>query len=240
MKKVIIACISILIPAIIPIVWEIVNSDHKELTIEERKNTPIDSLYGNSFSIYYLDSIKVNNKYSVIEYRIINTGNTTIVGYGDWSDILTESNRLPITNGETSDLRFIQLTNNDIAELDKQNRLTFKQWRPKEYIDLICLSTNDSIININDRDIKDVQIIHKKLNDKITNFEELSLSTKWVQVGSYLLTIISIIMYLAPDFKHIVKDALETSHNKMLLILGFVAWLICIFYTLSLPLRWLL
>lgn len=240
MKKIIIACISILIPAIIPIVWEIVNSDHKELTIEERKNTPIDSLYGNRFSIYYLDSIKVNNKYSVIEYRIINTGNTTIVGYGDWSDILTESNSLPITNGETSDLRFIQLTNNDIAELDKRNRLTFKQWRPKEYIDLICLSTNDSIININDRDIRDVQIIHKKLNDKITNFEELSLSTKWVQVGSYLLTLISIIMYLIPDFKQIVKDDLETSHNKIYLILGFVVWLICVFYTLSLPLRWLL
>lgn len=240
MKKIIIACISILIPAIIPIVWEIVNSDHKELTIEERKNTPIDSLYGNRFSIYYLDSIKVNNKYSVIEYRIINTGNTTIVGYGDWSDILTESNSLPITNGKTSDLRFIQLTNNDIAELDKRNRLTFKQWRPKEYIDLICLSTNDSIININDRDIRDVQIIHKKLNDKITNFEELSLSTKWVQVGSYLLTLISIIMYLIPDFKQIVKDDLETSHNKIYLILGFVVWLICVFYTLSLPLRWLL
>ena len=239
MKKHIYEILALVI-AISSIAWEIFNSDHKELTIEERKNTPIDSLYGNSFSIYYLDSIKVNNKYSVIEYRIINTGNTTIVGYGDWSDILTESNSLPITNGETSDLRFIQLTNNDIAELDKQNRLTFKQWRPKEYIDLICISTNDSIININDRDIRDVQIIHKKLNDKITKFEELSLATKWVQVVGFLFNVIIIITYLISDFKHTVKDDLETSHNKIYLILGFVVWLICVFYNLSLPLRWLL
>lgn len=238
MKKHIYEILALVI-AISSIAWEIFNSDHKELTIEERKNTPIDSLYGNSFSIYYLDSIKVNNKYSVIEYRIINTGNTTIVGYGDWSDILTESNRLPITNGETSDLRFIQLTNNNIAELDKQNRLSFIQWRPKEYIDLICLSSNDSIININDRDIKDVQIIHTKLNDKITKFEELSLSTKWVQVVSFLLNVIIIIIYLIFDFKHMVKDVAETSH-KIYLIIGLVLWLICMLYTLSLPLRWLL
>lgn len=239
MKKIISFWATLLIPSIIAILWNILSSDHKELTIEKRKNTPIDSLYGNCFSIYYLDSIKVNNKYSVTEYRIINTGNTTIVGYGDWSDILTESNRLPITNGESYDLRFIQLTNNDIAELDNQNRLTFKQWRPKEYIDLICLSTNDSIININDRDIKDVQIIHKKLNDKITNFEELPLSTKWVQVGSYLLTLIFVLIYLLLDFKHMVNEVSGTSH-KIYLILGLVVWLICIFYTLSLPLRWLL
>lgn len=239
MKKIISFWATLLIPSIIAILWNILSSDRKELTIEERKNTPIDSLYSNRFSIYYLDSIKVNNKYSVIEYRIINTGNTTIVGYGDWSDILTESNSLPITNGETSDLRFIQLTNNDIAELDKQNRLTFKQWRPKEYIDLICLSTNDSIININDRDIKDVQIIHKKLNDKITKFEELSLTTKWVQVVTFLFNVIIIITYLISDFKHTVKDVSETSH-KIYLTIGMVVWLISILYTLSLPLRWLL
>lgn len=239
MKKIISFWATLLIPSIITILWNILNSDRKELTIEELKNTPIDSLYDNCFSIYYLDSIKVNNKYSVTEYRIINTGNTTIVGYGDWSDILTESSRLPITNGETSDLRFIHLTNNDIAELDNQNRLAFKQWRPKEYIDLICLSYNGRIININDRDIKDVQIIHKKQNDKITKFEELSLSTKWVQVVSFLLNVIIIIIYLIFDFKHMVKDVAETSH-KIYLIIGLVLWLICMLYTLSLPLRWLL
>lgn len=239
MKKIISFWATLLIPSIIAILWNILNSDHKELTIEELKNMPIDSLYGNCFSIYYLDSIKVNNKYSITEYRIINTGNTTIVGYGDWSDILTESSRLPITNGETSDLRFIHLTNNDIAELDNQNRLAFKQWRPKEYIDLICLSNNGRIININDRDIKDVQIIYKKLNDKITKFEGLSLSTKWVQVVSFLLNVIIIIIYLIFDFKHMVKDVAETSH-KIYLIIGLVLWLICMLYTLSLPLRWLL
>lgn len=239
MKKIISFWATLLIPSIIAILWSILSSDHKELTIEERKNTPIDSLYGSYFSIYYLDSIKVDKKYSVTEYRIINTGNTTIVGCGDWNDILTESNRLPITNGETSDLRFIQLINNDIAELDNQNRLTFKQWRPKEYIDLICLSTNDNIININDRDIKDVQIIHKKLNDKVTKFEELPLSTKWVQVVSFLTNVIIIIIYLVLDFKYIIKDVSVTS-RKIYLIIGMVGCLICMLYTLSLPLRWLL
>lgn len=236
MKKIISFWATLLIPSIIAILWNILSSDHKELTIEERKNTPIDSLFGNCFSIYYLDSIKVDSKYSITEYRIINTGNTTIVGYGDWSDILTDSNRLPITDVETSGLKFIQLANNNIAGLDNQNRLTFKQWRPKEYIDLICLTAKDGIININDRDIKDVQIIHKKLNDKITTFEKLTWSTKWVQVGSYLFSIIAIILF---NFKYMVNNVSRSPH-KIYLIVCNIGWLICALYTFSLPLRWLL
>ncbi len=237
MKKIIIFCLSILIPAIIPIIWDKVNSDHKELTIEECKKTPIDNLYGKKFTVYYLDSIKVDNKYSIIEYRIINTGNTTIFGYGDWSDILTESNRLPIISAQ-SDLKFIQLTNNNIAKLDNQNRLIFKQWKPKEYIDIVCLAANDDIINISDRDIKDVRIIYKKPNKKRTNFEELSMTTKWVQVAGYLLDLILIIIYIILDIKQSINYVAER-HRKRIAIYLTICF-IFLLYTFSLPLRWLL
>lgn len=242
MKKIIIFCIPILLPIIFEITWNIANADYKELTIEERRNIPINKIYGNNFSIYYLDSIKVENKYSVIEYRITNTGNTTILGFGDKSDILTEMNRLPITDNNSSDLKLIQLMPNRIAEIDDKNRLTFKQWKPKEFIDLICISENDSTININDRDIKDTNILYKKTDNKITRFEELSLSTKWTEVICYSINFIVIILYLFFDFLYLYKRQKDSnsSRSRCLIIINFVIWIICLLYTFSLPIRWML
>lgn len=236
MKKHIYEILALVI-AISSIAWEIVNSDHKELTIEKCKQIPIDSLYGGRFSVYYLDSIKVDNKYSIIEYRIINTGNSTIFGYGDGSDILTESNRLPIIDKQ-SDLKFIQLTDNNIAELDDQNRLAFKQWKPKESIDITCLTANDNIINISDRDIKDVRIRHKSSDSRITKFETLSMTVKRWQVICYLLTLIEVIIFVIVVFWNIIKVANAPYNKRMIISAVFV--LICILYTFSLPLRWLL
>ena len=236
MKKHIYEILALVI-TISPIVWDIVNSDHKELTIEECKKTSIDSLYDGQLSVYYLDSIKLNNKYSIIEYRIINTGNSTIFGYGDWSDILTESNKLPIIDKQ-ADLRFIQLAYNNIAELDDQNRLAFKQWKPKESIDITCLAANDNIINISDRDIKDVRILHKKTDSKITNFEKLSMSTKWSQVIFFLLTLIELTIFLIIVFRDIIKAANPRFKKRMAISLTIM--LISALYIFSLPLRWLL
>lgn len=242
MRKVITYCIPILIPILFQIIWEIKNANHKELTIEECRNVPINNIYGNKFSIYYLDSIKVDNKYSLIEYRITNTGNTTILGFGDKSDILTELNRLPITNIYSTDLKFIQLIPNKIADLDEKNRLVFKQWKPEEYIDLICLSMNDSIINISDRDIKDVSILHKKTGNKITRFGKLSKSTKWTEVICYSINLIIIILYLFFDFKYIYEQEKTSSsfRKQCLTIIKFVIWIMCLLYTFSLPIRWIL
>lgn len=216
-----------------------INTDYKELTIEERKYVPINEFYGNSFAVYYLDSIKLDDRFSVTEYRITNTGNTTILGYGDRSDILTEQNRLPITNENLSDWSFVQLIPNNIADLDVHNRLIFKQWRPKEYIDLICLSTNDSIIGISDRDIKDVVILRKKIEDKTTKFDELSMTTKWIQAICCIVYIVILLVYLFFDFKHQIKDESRTFF-KVLLAINYILWSISLFYILSLPLRWLL
>lgn len=215
------------------------NTDYKELTIEERKYVPINEFYGNSFTVYYLDSIKLDDRFSVTEYRITNTGNTTILGYGDQSDILTEQNRLPITNENLSDWSFIQLIPNNIADLDVHNRLIFKQWKPKEFIDLICLSTNDSIIGISDRDIKDIAILRKKIEDSKTKFEELSMTTKWIQTIGCMANLVLILVYLFFDFKHLIKGESRTSF-KVLLAINYILWSISLFYIFSLPLRWLL
>ena len=178
----------------------------------------------------------------MIEYRITNTGNTTILGFGDKSDILTEMNRLPITDNNSSDLKLIQLMPNRIAEIDDKNRLTFKQWKPKEFIDLICISENDSTININDRDIKDINILYKKADNKITRFEELSLSTKWTEVICYSINFIVIILYLFFDFLYLYKRQKDSnsSRSRCLIIINFVIWIICLLYTFSLPIRWML
>ena len=182
-----------------------------------------------------MDSIEIDNRYSVIEYRITNTGNKTIFGYGEWSDILAESNKLPIIDSRKSDLRFIKLIKNDIAILDQDGRLIFKQWKPKEYIDIICISRSDNVININDRDIKDVRVVYKNINNKTTRFEQLSMSTKWFQVVCYCIGISPFIVYIVIDIKQIIDE----KTNKGLLIYLIIC-LICILYTFSLPLRWLL
>lgn len=239
MKKIIITCISIIVPIVFTIIWEMTNTDYKQLTIEERKNVPINEFYGNCFTVYYLDSIKVDDRFSVTEYRITNTGNTTILGYGEQSDILTEQNKLPITNENLSDWKFIQLIPNNIADLDVHNRLIFKQWKPKEYIDLICLSTNDSIIDVSDRDIKDVTILYKKADDRITEFEELSMKTKWIQAICCMVYLVVLLIYLFFDLKRRIKDESTTS-IKVLLAINYIIWSISLFYIFSLPLRWLL
>ena len=43
MRKVITYCIPILIPIFFQIIWEIKNANHKELTIEECRNVPINN-----------------------------------------------------------------------------------------------------------------------------------------------------------------------------------------------------
>lgn len=235
MKKFFYFIVPIIIPIVFSIVWDIFRLNHTELTVEECKNVQIDSLYDKNFTIYYMDSIEIDNRYSVIEYRITNTGNKTIFGYGEWSDILAESNKLPIIDSRKSDLRFIKLIKNDIAILDQDGRLIFKQWKPKEYIDIICISRSDNVININDRDIKDVRVVYKNINNKTTRFEQLSMSTKWFQVVCYCIGISPFIVYIVIDIKQIIDE----KTNKGLLIYLIIC-LICILYTFSLPLRWLL
>ena len=80
---------------IVPIIRDQFQKENKELTIEEMRRVNVSESFGKEFTIYINDSIKMNNS-TIIEYKITNTGNTTLFGVGIESDILYPSNKIPI------------------------------------------------------------------------------------------------------------------------------------------------
>lgn len=221
-----------IIGIIIPICWDLIKEDHKELTIQQERKIDFFNTLGNSFDINTKDSLNLKN-YCFCEYSIINTGNKTIVGYGANSDILTEDNGLCIA----PDSVIINLCfDNNIAKLN-HNHIYFKQLRPGEKISLVCVAnnkTNNSFLSINDRDIKDTNIKYATYNDKLTTFEKTSIGYKWGQAIIYLVNLVFVIVFMIIC----ITDYIDK--RKTMIVLWIIIWLGCLIYTFLLPIRWLL
>ncbi len=222
---------------VIPILWGQYQKEYKELTIEEIKRVNINELYGNDFIFFINDSVKMNNG-AIVEYKITNTGNSTIIGIGAQSDILLPSNSISIV----SDSVYVKLENTKIAKLDSLKNLEFKQIRPQESFSILCASANNTknrLLEINDRDIKNTNIVYKDYSKRRTSFEEISLQTKWSQVIAFMVNIILlfiIVIILVVDVFH----DIETPKRKLFYIVYCILWLVSSLYMCSLPIRWLL
>ena len=217
---------------IIPICWDLLKEEKKELTIAQERKINILETFGEGFDIYTNDSLKLNN-YILCEYSITNTGNKTIIGFGTNSDILTNDNSLCIAPDSIIVNSYL---GEKIANLE-DNCISFKQIRPGEKITLICATNKDVdgyALTINDRDVKDTNIRYVTYDDKLTNFEKISMEDKWGQVVGFSINLVLIIVYVAISL----LDVFEK--RKPLPILLIIIWLICFAYTLSLPIRWLL
>ena len=216
----------------IPICWDLLKEEKKELTIVQERKINILETLGEGFDIYTRDSLKLNN-YILCEYSIKNTGNKTIIGFGTNSDILTNDNSLCIA----PDSIIVNLYLDDkIAHLD-DNCISFKQIRPGEKISLICatnINADGYALSINDRDVKDTNIRYVTYDDKLTNFEKISMEDKWGQVVGFSINLVLIIVYVVISLLDIFEK------RKPLRILLIIIWIICFAYTLSLPIRWLL
>lgn len=207
------------------------------MTIEEIKRVNFSELFDKEFASFINDSIKTNNS-TITEYKITNTGNTTLIGIGAQSDILLPSNKIPIVG----DSIYVKLEKTKIVRLDSLKYLMFSQIRPQESFSILCATTkdtNDPLIEISDRDIKNTNIVYKAYSDKLTTFEKTSLQTKWSQVISFiaiiLLLFILIILLIVEEYSNF-----KTQKGKILYIIYCTIWILSSMYICSLPIRWLL
>ena len=230
MKKTLIwTLIFTLIGAAIPICWDLCTAEHKEITIQEARKIDFPN---EGFAIIHNDSVKLDHYNHIVEYSISNTGNTTIIGFGPNSDLLTTDNTLRIA----ADSVIVKLYDTDYSITLDNNHIRFKQMRPNEKISLICITnevSDSSLIQISDRDIKDTDIIYSKSSDKLTTFEKTTPTTRWIAVAGFLFNLLMLVAL-------IIVDSLEFIKGKPFRILWMVIWIICLLYTMSLPLRWLL
>lgn len=234
--KLVIYIIIPIVSIITPICWELLKEDYKELTIQQERKMEILSTLGDKFDIYTNDSLKLGD-YCFYEYSIINTGNTTIVGYGTNSDILTSDNSLQIA----PDTVIVNLYSSSSIATLQRNHIYFKQIRPSEKITFIC-ATNDKtgnhVLSINDRDLKDTNIKYAAYEDKLTTFEKTSIDDRWGQTIGFIVNLIFIIAIVIFNIIDYIGN--YKGKRKQIVILWIVIWLICLIYTLSLPIRWLL
>lgn len=233
--------LTILLPIasiIIPIIWEQFQKEKKELTIEEMRRVNVGESFGKEFTIYINDSIKMNNS-SIVEYKITNTGNTTLIGVGIQSDILHPSNKIPIAG----DSVYIKLENTKIVQLDSFNYLTFTQIRPKESFTILCATANDTkeqLLEINDRDLKNTNIVYKTSDERLTTFEKTSMKTKWSQVIGYIVNVAILLIFIVLVLVLEVYPDIKTKKRKVFWIIWYTIWFLSLLYILSLPIRWLL
>ena len=230
MKKTLIwTLIFTLVGAAIPICWNLCTAEHKEITIQEERKIDFPN---EGLAIVHNDSVRLDHYSYIVEYSISNTGNTTIVGFGPNSDLLTTDNALQIA----ADSVIVKLCDNDYTITLDNNHICFKQMRTNEKISLICI-TNDvsdsSLIQISDRDIKDTDIIYSKSSDKLTTFEKTTPLNRWIAVIGFLVNVL-IILYM------VISDFWKYAKGNIRMIVLTIIWAIGILYTLSLPLRWLL
>lgn len=230
MKKTLIwTLIFTLIGAAIPICWNLCTAEHKEITIQEERKIDFPN---ESFALIHKDSVRQDHYSHIFEYSISNTGNTTILGFGSNSDLLTIDNSLRIA----TDSVIVKLYDNDYSITLDNNHIRFKQIRPNEKISLICITNkvlDTSLIQISDRDIKDTDIIYTKSSDKLTTFEKTPPINRWIAVAGFLFNLLMIIVL-------IIMALLEFIKGKPFRILMLIIWIISLLYTMSLPLRWLL
>lgn len=230
MKKTLIWTLIItIIGAAIPICWNLCTAEHKEITIQEERKIDFPN---EGLAIVHNDSVRLDHYSHIVEYSISNTGNTTIVGFGPNSDLLTTDNALQIA----ADSVIVKLCDNDYAITLDNNHICFKQMRTNEKISLICITnevSDSSLIQISDRDIKDTDIIYSKSSDKLTTFEKTTPTNRWIAVIGFLVNVL-IILYM------VISDFWEYAKGNIRMIVFSIIWAISILYTLSLPLRWLL
>ena len=231
-KTTVLSFISTLFGVVTPICYNLWTAEHKELTIQEEQKIDFFNKTSKCLTSIYKDSLKLDNDNYIVEYTITNTGNTTIGGFGNNSDILTADNTLHIA----SDSTIVELYNNDSSVTLNNNHICFKQIKPGEKISLICIAnkpSNKSLIKINDRDIKNADIVYTKHSDQLTTFEKTTSTNRWIAVIGFLFCLLPIIVI-------IIMVMWEPVKGKVLPIIWLILWIICTLYTITLPLRWLL
>lgn len=120
-----------------------------------------------SVKYYYLDTIEVHNLWRM-QWVIRNTGDKTIVGAGNDSQLL--NNGLPLRFNDGNQVLSLRINNSNNNAVLRDSCLWFQQWRRGEYVELTAFIENDTQpeIEISDRDIIDSEMTYSKYSPDST------------------------------------------------------------------------
>lgn len=122
---------------------------------------------GLSVKYYYNDTLEVYNLWKM-QWVIRNTGEKTIIGTGNNSQLLTPS--LPLNFDQSVNILSINITNSNNNAVLKNGHIWFQQWRKGEYIEVTAFieSVKCPTLAINDRDLIDSEISYSEYTPDAT------------------------------------------------------------------------
>ena len=152
-----------------------------------------------SVKYYYQDSIEVHNLWRM-QWVIRNTGDKTIVGAGNDSQLL--NNGLPLRFSNGNQVLSLRINNSNNNAILRDTCLWFQQWRRGEYVELTAFIENDKQpeIQVSDRDIVDSKISYSKYSPESTMIRSsiIEYLPQWVsKTLKIIYYIFSSIMLLA-------------------------------------------
>ena len=167
--------------------------------IDATQLTKLPAIEGLKANFHFKDSL-VTNLWRV-KYIITNSGTKTIIGEGAQRNII--ENKLKLYFKDSVSTLDIQICNANFPIELLKDRLSFKQWRSKEFIEVIAFvepKTKDNpTLHIDERDLIDGKVFYsvyltneKKKENKLVDFLPLWLSNglKWVITFFVFLSLI--------------------------------------------------
>lgn len=154
-----------------------------------------------SVKYYYQDSLEVHNLWRM-QWVIRNTGDKTIVGAGNDSQLL--SNGLPLRFAKGNQILSLTINNSNNNAVLKDTCLWFKQWRRGEYVELIAFIESNSLpeMRISDRDIIDSEMSYSQYSPE-TTAERISIieyfprwMSKTLKIIYYIFAVIMLLAFI--------------------------------------------
>jgi len=217
----------------------------KNISSVELTKAPTDK----NISVSYLfsDSIPIENFWK-FNFKIYNSGNTTVIGSGNQSSIINDA--LPLSINDQLSIVSIAVTNANFPvklRTGKSYELSFEQWKPSEFLEMEIYAEMPSsieikkILTINEREIINGKIDYSqydlkdspenlKLIDKLPN--NLQFIIKWLIV----ITIIIMTILTAVGIRKEFKKNQEWNVGTKFFTLVFVMLITAVFAT---PLLWI-
>ncbi len=208
-------------------------------TIDKTLLTTAPNIKGLSVQFKFNDSIVVKNLWR-IRYLIKNIGDVNILGEGNNSLLLKSG--IPLSFGHNCKIiKCSIVSENNSAKLYGSN-IVFKQWRPKEYVELEvfleCKKNNPQIV-ISDRDIVNSEIIYTVFTPQMNKSEKKLIDRfpqKWINPMKWTSTIVFGFMLILGMFQ--IKTQFNAMPDKPTKVLFLILSLIFII-SLIFPIFWM-
>ena len=171
------------------------------------------------YKILYRDSIEIDSLFRTV-YIVKNIGSEVIYGKGINQTILDDNIKLTIDNYEKA-ISLRVLNNNIGAELTV-DKLSFKQWRSNEFVEIEIISKGNKYakLTIDEDEFINVEVEHNKYT--ISDINILKITNSALFIYWLLLLIVFICATIIADMFFYLKPK-ECSTTKVIRIYSYLA-----------------